>query len=91
MFELSSTGIAERWLERSELADIYVKVVKERRLSREDGLRLFQSNDLLALGFLANLVRERFHGEKTYWVYNQHINYSNICINGCRFCEQASR
>jgi hypothetical protein len=40
MFELSSTGIAERWLERSELADIYVKVVKERRLSREDGLRL---------------------------------------------------
>jgi aminodeoxyfutalosine synthase len=80
MFELSSTGIAERWLERSELADIYVKVVKERRLSREDGLRLFQSNDLLALGFLANVVRERFHGEKTYWVYN-----------GCRFCAFSRR
>jgi aminodeoxyfutalosine synthase len=35
---------------------------------------------------LANLVRERLHGQQTYWVYNQHINYSNICVNGCRFC-----
>ena len=86
LLELSSTGIAKRWVQKSELADIYDKVMADRRLSREDGLPLFQSNDLLAIGFLANLVRERFHGEKTYWVYNQHINYSNICINGCRFC-----
>ena len=86
MISEPSAAIAKRWVQKSELADIYDKVMADRRLSREDGLRLFQSNDLLAIGFLANLVRERFHGEKTYWVYNQHINYSNICINGCRFC-----
>jgi aminodeoxyfutalosine synthase len=73
-------------VEKSELADIYEKVVAGDRLSREDGLRLYQSHDLLAIGFLANLVRERLHGQRTYWVYNQHINYSNICVNGCRFC-----
>ncbi|RLA89925.1 MAG: hypothetical protein DRG34_03355, partial [Deltaproteobacteria bacterium] len=74
--ESFSPSVARRCVEKSELADIYEKVVAGDRLSREDGLRLFQSNDLLAIGFLANLVRERFHGEKTYWVYNQHINYS---------------
>jgi len=78
--------IARRWAQKSELADIYDKVVGGVRLLREDGLRLFESQDLLTIGFLANLVRQRLHGQQTYWVYNQHINYSNICINGCRFC-----
>ena len=91
LLEFSSTGIAERWLGKSELVDIYEKVIAGRRLSREDGLRLFFSNDLLAMGFMANLVRERLHGLKTYWVYNQHINYSNVCINGCRFCAFSRR
>ncbi|MEJ2234608.1 MAG: aminofutalosine synthase MqnE [Syntrophobacterales bacterium] len=86
MIAAQNTDIPQRWVERSELADIYEKVFAGQRLTRTDGLRLFESQDLLTIGFLANLVRERFHGEKTYWVYNQHINYSNICINGCRFC-----
>ena len=86
-----SSSTVKRWVQKSELADIYDKVMADRRLSREDGLRLFQSSDLLAIGFLANLVRERFHGEKTYWVYNQHINYSNVCVNGCRFCAFSRR
>jgi aminodeoxyfutalosine synthase len=83
--------VAHRWVEGSELADIYAKVVAGQRLSREDGLRLFESQDLLTTGFLANLVRERLHGQRTYWVYNQHINYSNICTNGCRFCAFSRR
>jgi aminodeoxyfutalosine synthase len=78
--------VTERWVKKSELADIYEKVAAAARLSPEDGVRLFQSKDLLTVGFLANLVRERLHGRQTYWVYNQHINYSNICVNGCRFC-----
>ena len=83
--------VAHRWVEGSELADIYAKVVAGQRLSREDGLRLFESQDLLTTGFLANLVREKLHGQRTYWVYNQHINYSNICTNGCRFCAFSRR
>jgi aminodeoxyfutalosine synthase len=86
-----SSSTMERWVQKSEIADIYDKVMAEHRLSRDDGLRLFQSRDLLALGFLANVVRERFHGEKTYWVYNQHINYSNVCVNGCTFCAFSRR
>jgi aminodeoxyfutalosine synthase len=86
MISACNTDIAQRWVEGSDLADIHEKVVAGRRLSREDGLRLFESQDLLTIGFLANLVRQRLHGQQTYWVYNQHINYSNICINGCRFC-----
>jgi aminodeoxyfutalosine synthase len=85
------SDIAQRWVKKSELADIYEKVAAGQRLSREDGLRLYESHDLLAVGFLANLVRERLHGRKTYWVYNQHINYSNICTNGCRFCAFSRR
>ncbi|MEW6376785.1 MAG: aminofutalosine synthase MqnE [Thermodesulfobacteriota bacterium] len=75
------------WLiHKAGLEDIYEKVRTEERLSFEDGLRLCQSSHLLVLGFLANMVRERKNGNKTYYVYNQHINYSNICVNRCRFC-----
>ena len=91
MISEHKTDIARRWVERSQLADIYEKVLAGQRLSREDGLRLSASQDLLTIGFLANLVRERLHGKKTYWVYNQHINYSNICANGCRFCAFSRR
>ena len=56
------------------------------RLDREDGLALFQSADLLGVGALAQMVRERLHGNKAFYIYNQHINYSNICVNGCKFC-----
>jgi aminodeoxyfutalosine synthase len=68
------------------LQPIYEKVVAGRRLSREDGCILFGSFDLLGVGRLAQLVRERLHGDKAYYIYNQHINYSNICVNGCKFC-----
>jgi aminodeoxyfutalosine synthase len=86
-----NTYIGRRWVARSELADIHNKVAAGQRLTREEGLRLFESRDLLTIGFLANLSRERLHGQKTYWVYNQHINYSNICTNGCRFCAFSRR
>jgi aminodeoxyfutalosine synthase len=68
------------------LQPIYEKVAQGRRLSREDGCTLLESPDLLGVGRLAQMVRERLHGNKAYYIYNQHINYSNICINGCKFC-----
>lgn len=61
------------------------------RLTREDGIRLFRTNDLLGLGWLANRQRERLHGAKTYYNINRHINYSNICVNHCRFCAFARK
>jgi aminodeoxyfutalosine synthase len=70
----------------SGLEDLYEKVKNQRRLSFEDGVRLYRSNNLLVLGSMANMVRERKNGNKAYYIYNQHINYSNICVNLCRFC-----
>jgi len=58
MISAQNTDIAQRWVGRSELADIYEKVVAGKRLSREDGLRLFESQDLLTIGFLANCGRD---------------------------------
>lgn len=62
------------------------KIDKGERLSFEDGVRLYQSNDILATGSLANIVRRRLNANKAFFTYNQHINYSNICVNLCRFC-----
>lgn len=76
----------ESFIEKAGLADILGKVKAGERLSREDGIRLYQSPDLLAVGYLANLVRERKNGNKAYFIYNQHLNYSNICTNLCKFC-----
>ena len=70
----------------SGLKPIYDKVAAGVRLDREDGLALFHSADLLGVGALAQIVRERLHGHKAFYIYNQHLNYSNICINGCKFC-----
>lgn len=69
-----------------ELIDIYRKVDGGERLSFEDGVRLFETPNLTAVGYMANMVRERLHGKRTYFVRNQHINYTNICNKFCKFC-----
>ena len=68
------------------LGDILNKVRNEERLSLEDGIRLYRCPDLLSVGYLANIVRQRKNGDNTFFIYNQHINYSNICTNLCKFC-----
>ena len=68
------------------LEPIHEKIGIGERLGFEDGVTLYRSPDLLGVGHLANIVRERLHGRKAYFIRNQHINYTNICVNGCRFC-----
>jgi aminodeoxyfutalosine synthase len=68
------------------LGTVYRKVQEGERLSLEDGERLFACPDVIAVGYLAHTVRTRLHGKAAYYVMNQHINYSNICVNKCRFC-----
>jgi len=68
------------------LADIAEKVERQERLSFEDGLALFESDDLLSVGALANKVRERINGDLTYYNVNRHMNYTNVCISDCAFC-----
>ncbi len=62
------------------------KVRREIRLTADDGLWLDAHADLFALGELANLVRERKNGNRTYYNVNQHLNPTNVCVYRCTFC-----
>jgi aminodeoxyfutalosine synthase len=80
--------LGHAWTEISDpyLLDLYQKVESGERFSLEDGLHLYRSHDLIGVGTLARMARERQHGRKTFYVYNQHLNYTNVCVNGCAFC-----
>ncbi len=62
------------------------KILASERLNAEDALALYQSKDILALGWLANHVRERMHGDRAYFNVNRHINPTNVCVAYCRLC-----
>jgi aminodeoxyfutalosine synthase len=68
------------------LSAIRGKVESGERLSFDDGLALEESNDLFALGSMANLVRERYNGNFAYYNVNTHINPTNVCVYTCDFC-----
>jgi aminodeoxyfutalosine synthase len=68
------------------LGTIAEKVLARERLSHDDGVALYRSPHLHAVGALANHVRERLHGDLAYFNVNQHVNYTNLCNKLCRFC-----
>src|ERR1700751_3081259 len=68
------------------LSAIHEKVLARERLSPEDALALYRTGDILAVGWMANHVRERLHGDKTYFNVNRHINPTNVCVAACRLC-----
>ena len=76
----------DAFITQAGLGHILDKVRAGERLSLDDGRRLYEHPDILALGYLANIVRERLNGNRAYFIYNQHINYSNVCTNLCKFC-----
>jgi aminodeoxyfutalosine synthase len=68
------------------LEQVLEKVRSQARLDRNDGLLLYRSPDLLALGWMANRVREQRHGNFTYFNVNRHLNPTNVCVASCRLC-----
>jgi len=68
------------------LRPIAEKVVADERLDFREGVALFQSRDLLALGSLAHHVRVKMHGMRTYFNVNRHINPTNVCVASCKLC-----
>ena len=84
---MSDSYMARR-LRGGPLADIFGKVEAGERLSFEEGVRLYETPDIAGLGHMANLARERRHGDATYYNVNSHINYSNVCVlwKACSFC-----
>ncbi|MBU1168111.1 MAG: aminofutalosine synthase MqnE [Proteobacteria bacterium] len=71
------------------LIPIAKKVEAGERLSFEDGKALYLSQDLISIGNMANQVRKKRYGNTAYFIYNQHINYTNVCSNMCSFCAYA--
>jgi len=68
------------------LRTIGEKVLAQERLTPEDGITLFEKGEPGLLGALANAVRERMHGHKTYFNRNFHIEPTNVCVFACKFC-----
>src|SRR4051795_12646323 len=62
------------------------KVMAGQRLDAEEALALYQTPDILAVGWLANYVRERMWGNIAYFNVNRHINPTNVCVAACRLC-----
>src|ERR1700732_3392904 len=70
----------------ARLAPICHKVLVGERLNADDALTLYRTADILAVGWMANFVRERMHGDKTYFNVNRHLNPTNVCVAACRLC-----
>ena len=68
------------------LLPIAEKVLAGERLDFQEGVALYQSHDLLAIGYLAHHVRVKLHGLRTYFNVNRHINPTNVCVANCRLC-----
>ncbi len=68
------------------LEKIAVKVADNKRLDFGDGVILYNSSDIVGIGRIADYVKKKHHKNSAYFVYNQHINYTNICTSKCKFC-----
>jgi aminodeoxyfutalosine synthase len=83
--------VTEAPFSRSELAPLAEKALGGERLSFEDGVRLFQTRDLLGLGRLANEIRERRHGNRAFYNVNRYLNPTNLCWVDCALCAWAKK
>jgi aminodeoxyfutalosine synthase len=73
------------------LRPIAEKIEQNERISEQEALQLYESNDLNALGTMATAVRERKSGNIATYILNRYINYSNICVLSCQFCAFAAK
>ncbi len=74
-----------------KLKPIAEKIEAGQRISEAEAVDLYRSNDLNALGIMANVVRERKNGNYATFIHNRYINYSNICVLSCQFCAFAAK
>ncbi len=78
-------------IDDQRLKPILEKVERGERLNFADGVTMYRSSDILSIGYMANLVRERMHGDITYFNVNRHINPTDVCVASCRLCAFGKR
>ena len=69
-----------------DLKTIAEKVKQQQRITDEEGILLFEKGSLAFVGALANFIREKLHGDTTYFNRNFHIEPTNVCVFSCKFC-----
>ncbi len=69
-----------------DLKKIAQKIKEEKRIDDNECITLFEKADLAFVGVLANFIREKLHGNKTYFNRNFHIEPTNVCVFSCKFC-----
>jgi aminodeoxyfutalosine synthase len=77
--------------EDPRLESIRTKVNAQQRLTADDALLLYRTPDLLGLGWIANTVRERLHGNVTFFNINRHVNPTDVCVANCKLCAYGKR
>src|SRR5262245_8803483 len=75
----------------TSLTPIWDKIQGGVRLTVEDGLALYNTPDLLSLGKMAHHVQQEKSGDAVYFVLNQKIEHTNICVLSCKFCDFATK
>jgi aminodeoxyfutalosine synthase len=80
------TRISDLRLLDEKLVPVAEKVLAGERLDRADGITAATTDDLLGVGRLADIVRERLHGDITYYNINRHLNPTNVCVASCKLC-----
>jgi aminodeoxyfutalosine synthase len=83
---IDSTSLAITGPVSTDLRNISLKVFDNERITDEEALILFEKGSLPFLGSLANYIREKLHGDKTYFNRNFHIEPTNVCVFSCNFC-----
>jgi aminodeoxyfutalosine synthase len=88
MESLNAPSLIHKTLHKLPVKDqkVVQKILKNQRLSVEEGISLYAFQDLNMLGTLANWKREQLHGNKAFFIQNTHLNNTNICVLHCKFC-----
>ena len=73
------------------LVPIWEKVQAGTRLSFDDGMRLFDTGDLIAVGHMADWAKRRASGDEVFFVFNRQVNPTNLCVLSCKFCDFAAK
>ena len=71
----------------TKLQSVVEKVMHGDRLTKDDGILLYETPDLWTVCTLADGVRRKLHGDIAYYNINRHMNYSNVCALSCKFCD----